>query len=706
MRLSLLSAALGVLLLPVLAPSQQTSPSGAARPLQLDDYFRLESVESARISPDGRWIAFVRSRPVEEENRALGGVWMVAADGSSEPVRLTSPSFAASAPAWSPDGKLLAFSSSRPTRGEPRQGGASTWFLRMDAPSGEAFRIEGVEGTPLFSPDNRWIAFTRAVPPGPKPERTHASDFERKIEERFDGRAYDWMNYRFDRRGYLPDPRDPHATPPEELFVAPREGGAPRQLTRLGFDARDAAWRSDGGALAFVADAHQRDEHTYERADLWVVDLEGETRRLTDDGYHYSSPAWSPDGRWIAVRRQQGLDMVLASGQKRGSPVDLYLFPASGGEPRNLTADWDLEPGAAVWGPDGAFLFFEADAGGDTHVFRLRVSDGRVEQLTRGARRLGSFSFSRDFRRLAFTASDPTRPGNVFVAAGDGGGERRLTDVNREVLAGLRLSAPERVEFPSADGTRVEGWVMRPVAGTAGERHPMILTIHGGPHGAYGNDFSFERQLYAGRGYLVFYANPRGSTAYGEDFKWAIWGGWGDRDFQDLMAGVDHVLARYPVDPQRMGVTGSSYGGFMTNWIITQTGRFAAAAARASISNWLSDYGTADIPRTKESEFGGTPWEPAAREALLRWSPLVHAAGVSTPTLFLHGELDHRVPIPEAEQMYLALKKQRVPARFVRYPESYHGGWTPWRQLHSWKTLLEWWEEWLKPGYTATPSGK
>ena len=223
----------------------------------------------------------------------------------------------------------------------------------------------------------------------------------------------------------------------------------------------------------------------------------------------------------------------------------------------------------------------------------------------------------------------------------------------------------------------------------------MVLTIHGGPHGAYGNEFAFDRHLLSAKGYYVLYLNPRASTGYGEAFRWGTWGSWGDEDYEDVMAGVDHALQTYPIDPARMGVTGYSYGGYLTNWIITQTDRFSAAAAGASISNWVSDYGTADIPRTKESEFFGPPWEAEGRDNLIRASPIFHADGVSTPTLFLHGESDHRVPIEEAEQMYVALQKQKVPSRFIRYPDSYHGGWTPWRYLHRVLSTVQWMDRWL-----------
>jgi dipeptidyl aminopeptidase/acylaminoacyl peptidase len=571
----------------------------------------------------------------------------------------------------------------------------------MTAP-GEAFRLPGLGGSPVFDPTARWIAFTRPVPPsGARPQApAPATEAERKIAERFDGKAFDWMGYRFDRQGYLPDPRDPWATPPEQLFVLPREGGEPRKLTDLEVDVRTPAWRPDGEALAFVADTHERDEHVYERSDLWVVTLDGSVSRLTDDEYDYGSPAWSPDGRWIVVEGGVGLDVVIRERWDHGAPTDLWIFSADGRDRRNLTGAFDLVPAGARFSPDGRWIYFTAQTGGSTHLFRIPASAGPAEALTTGERRVGSVDFSSDFASFAYTAQTAVDPGNVYVASTRDapGTERRLTELNADLLASVELPSPDRIVYRSADGTEVEGWVLPPVGYRPGDGRawPLVLNIHGGPHGAFGNEFSFERPLQAAAGYFSLYTTPRGSTGYGEEFLWGIWGSWGDEDYDDVMAGVDHAVATYPVDSARLGVTGYSYGGYMTNWIITQTDRFAAAVAGAGISNWVSDYGTADIPRTKESEFFGTPWEEESLKNLLASSPIVHAQGVSTPTLFVHGESDHRVPIEEAEQMYTALQKQGVPARMIRYPESYHGGWTPWRTLHRYWAAMQWWDRWLK----------
>ena len=656
-----------------------------ARPLQLSDYYKVETASDPVISPDGRFVAFVRTYVIESENRRNTEIWLSPTDGSQAAVRLTNSAFSATAPRWSPDGKMLAFHSNRKGSGE-------TWFLRMDGRGGEAFQIAGVEGDAVFSPDNRWIAFVKKN--APEKKAAARSPFEQTMDERFKGRMYDWMNFRFDGRGYLPDPRDPAASPAAELYVIAREGGPVKQLTKLGVDVRTPVWSADSSQIAFVADSHQRDEYSYERSDLWVVDLTGNTRRITDDGFEYDSPAWSPDNSALVARRQQSLNQVIAARQNHGSAVDLHRVDAGSGALKNLTADWDLIPEDPHWTPNGEFIYFEGAVGGDTQLFRMAAAGGRVEQITHGDRSLAQFSFTSASDVIAYAATDPAHPAEIYSAKTDGSNEVKLSALNDAWLGEVELSKVQKIHYSSADGTPVEAYLTLPAESK--QSYPLILNVHGGPHGAFGSGFSFEFQWLAANGYAVLAPNPRGSTGYGEKFLWGSWGGWGKLDTPDVLAGVDYVLAHFPADRARLGITGYSYGGYLTNWIVTQTKRFVVAVSGAGIVNWISDYGTADIPRTKESEFYGAPWNPQTRDLMRAVSPITYADKIATPMLFVDGESDMRVPIEENEQLYTALKKRHVPAKFIRYPGNYHGGWPPWDMVHRYYYEVDWFKQYLR----------
>ena len=467
------------------------------RPLTLQDYYRVEAVNGTAISPDGRTVVYVRSVILEPENRRNSEIWAVPADGSAPPRRLTDPALNSSAPRWSPDGTLLTFTARRravkPGESQPEAPGDSVWFLRMNGSNEEPFRIPGVGGPPVFSPDNKWMAFTKAVKLDESVPATPLSDADRLIDERFKGRKYDWMNARFDGRGYLADPRDPHATPPEEVFIVSREGGEARQLTTLGVNARGIAWRPDSSALAFVADTHQRDEYSYDRADLFTISLSGSLTRLTDDGYNHASPTWSASGDAVFALREQSLNQVLAAKQTAGSPSDLYRFPLAGGAPQNLTGRWDFIPGPPQISPDGRFVYFSAGRAGTTHLYRVPAAGGDVEQVTTGDRRLTDVSIAWAVSRIAFSGSSVTLPSEAFTARLDGSEERTLTTVNQALARDVTFRPAERLRFASKDGTPVEGWLMMPAS--AGTPVPLILANHGGPHGAYGTEFSFYFQL-------------------------------------------------------------------------------------------------------------------------------------------------------------------------------------------------------------------
>lgn len=640
-------------------------------PIVLADYYKVETVSSPALSPDGKQVAYLKTRIIESENRRHNDLCI-------DSRCLTQIKASAASPQWSPDGKLLYYSA-----------GGRTWFLNTSDLDGQPFEIPGLAGSPTFSPDHQWIAFTKRQDPAvPAIEKAEA---DRLMVQRFKGRVYDWMNFRFDGRGYLPNPQ---THPALELYILPHQGGEARKLTSLNVNLEQLAWSPDSKSIAFVTNTHQRDERTYERADLFIINLEGKLTRLTNDNHNHSRPAWSPDGKTIVFLREESLNLILANKRTQGSPLDLCSVPAAGGPLTDLTANWDDLPGAPVFSRDGKSIYFEANLRGTGHLYQLELDSKRVTQVTQGDRLLDAFDIHLDSGRIVYTATNPDTPAEILSATlANPKAETRITTQS----ARWKLGRTERLSFDSLDGTLIEGWVTLPpnYDANAGP-YPLILNIHGGPHGAYSSSFSFLHQLQAATGYIVLYTNPRASTGYGEKFRWATWGGWGDKDMADVMSGVNAAIKKYRVDPQRLGVTGYSYGGFLTNWIIGHTNIFKAAISGAGPTNWISNYGTGDIPRTKETEFLGPPWEPVGNATMIKYSPITYVKNMKTPTLFVHGEADLRVPIAQAEELYTALKKLGVPARFARYPGEYHGGWSPWNTMHRYNEEMRWWAQYLR----------
>ena len=647
------------------APAASAQTSGYAP----EHYYRLVVVSEVAVSPGGDWAAFTVTTVVEDDNRRHREVWLQPlSEGrpDGEAFRVTSPNEESTGPRWSPDGSLLAFSSARGD--DPN----STWFLQVEGPGGEAFHVEGVDGPPVWSPDGSRIAYAKAPDDGGSGaegrEGWIAPDAVSRVldPERFDGRVVTSTRYKRDGRLEL----QPHFSvrPKRQIMVVDAGGGAPTQLTRLDFDAGEPAWSRDGRIVFFAGDAREDDElRTENSGDIWAVPADGGTvRRLTTNPGTESAPAVSPDGRSLA----------FLSTPARGSQTDVLVVETGPGgdfrgEPANLTADWDLQPGAPVWAADGTGVLFAAGTRGDRHLFRA-VPGGPVEQITQGARRLSSFSFSSDGQIMAYVGTDATSPAELHVSWGDGSTEQRATGFNDGWLATTTLVEPEELVWSAGDGTEVQGWLVKPLDFRRGGSYPLILKIHGGPHSAYGNTFFPTFHVLSAAGFFVLYTNPRGSSGYGHDFQYATRGEWGIVDRDDYLTGVDAALAAYPeIDPGRLGVSGGSYGGFMTNWLTATTDRFQAAVTSRSIVNWESWWGTSDAQRLTEYEFYGPPWEQ--RDLYRRLSPISYVENVTAPTLIIHSENDYRTPIGDGEQWFMSLKKRGVPVELVRYPRSSHG---------------------------------
>ena len=676
----------------------QSAPSATprGRSLAIEDYYRLRTVGAPELSPDGRWVGFTVATRVEATNGETSEVWLVPADGSAPARRVSAEGTSAGIVRWTDDGRLGFVANTK------------SWFVDPTTPdriSEDTSRATTVARggragrTTMPSPDGKWSAVVRETPPA-KREATFASDFERRHEERFKGVQFDWLDFQRDGQPFpVPNRVDPQINPPQEIFVTPNDGSAERQLTRLGLRPVGAMWNRGGTHLVFTADSLYRDERRYGASQVFTVALDGTVRRLTTDGeVNYTNARFSPDGRWILYTRQLSTDAVIRRKLNHGGATDLAVIAADGGTERVLTGEWDYLPSNAVWSPDGRYVYFTGGVGGAVHLFRVSPNGGPVEQVTKGERRITGLSFDREFKRIAYTVGLIESPAEIYSANVDGSNERQLTRVHEAFTSEIALSRAERLQFRSKDGTAVEGWLLYPSGYRADAGpYPLIVSNHGGPHSADGYTFDFKNQYFAANGYFVLEVNFRSSTGYGEKFLWATWGAWGTKDGEDVMAGVDHVLGRFPVDRRRVATIGHSYGGFMTNWLITQyPDRFAAAVPGAGIVNWVSDYGTADIARTKETEFYGTPWEEKAREIMIRQSPLTYAGRVKTPTLFVHGEVDQRVPYSEAEQMYVALKKNGVPTKMIVYANMPHGISGSWNQVHRMLNERRWLDQYLK----------
>jgi dipeptidyl aminopeptidase/acylaminoacyl peptidase len=691
----------------VAGPSPEARQTVHGRPLAIQDYYRIQTVGNPAISPDARWVIFTVSNRVEEDNSTETETWIVGTDGASRPARLLHYGRDVSGARWTDDSRigytadrqqwtLDPATPSMPTR-QVASSGAS--LEPAGGRSGRGGRGRGGVSRP--SPDGRWVAYL-ADRDQPRQDPPAEGEFERRHLERFKGAIFDWKDFQRDGQPF-PAP-DPTAGPGQRIDIRAADGGPSRVLLDRDLRPAGLAWHPDGTMLAFTADADWRDELKYSRADLWTVTIDGTLTRLTDDEYVYGDAGFSPDGTYLSYARSFGTDMIIDRKLNHGGPRDICVRPTAGGDPVNLTENWDLDPGAARWSPDNRYIYFPAAVGGESHLFRVSVPAGQVEQMTKGPRRLNGITFDKAFSRIAYTVGVHDAPEDVFVSNIDGTRERRLTDIHKAIVSEVGFSKADRLRWLSYDGTPIEGWVLLPYGyDPAKGPYPLVVTSHGGPHAATGYSFDFKDQLFAANGYFVLDTNFRSSTGYGDKFKWATWGEWGNKDGEDVMSGIDFVLKQYPIDPKRVGHMGHSYGGFMTNWLITQyPDRFAAAISGAGISNWISDYGTADIYRTKETEFYGAPWNPEARERMIKQSPLTHAARVRTPTLFVHGEVDQRVPYEEGEQMYFALKRRGVPARMIQYAGQAHGIAGHWNNVHRMINELKWWDQYLKPGFKGS----
>ena len=704
------------------------------------DIVRVANVTDAQISPNGQFVVYTVSTVADD--KTISTLWIARLLPETIPVQPTAqptprgPStrnvpyvdwpelriaprtllpagWSASTPRWSPDGNSIAFLSQQ----EELDG---LWVVKLDKP--EPRFIATITATNFFityagepfawSPDSKRIAYISA-----RQEAPPTADQSRRGD---DPRVIDRIQYK--SRTSFSDNRRTH------VWLVEIERPIPLQLTSGAFYDHAVNFSPRGDEVLYLSN-HEADPDALNNSDIFVVDFGGQTRQITQTKGCEYDPVWSPDGRTIAYtatkRDVTTIDSVAED-------AHLWVVPATGGNGKELTTDQDRRVRDPQWSADGRSIMYLAGDQGYTTLFRIGDDGGKVSrfsvrfwegQLVGGFMDLDakvlsdanaaltptipfqitSFSFSNRSQSVGREISFPfvvtfgtaMRPSEVWSGYGSGTPMRRLSAHNDSLMRSLRLVVPEEINFRSFDGTPIQGWLMKPAGCSNDFKCPLILSVHGGPHGMFGWSFNPTFQVYAARGYGVLYLNPRGSSGYGQRFSDGTLNEWGGGEYRDLMTGVDEALRLNSwIDQRRLGVTGGSYGGFMTNWIVTQTPRFRAGVAVASISNLISFYSTSLYQDLIHAEFGGFPWDNF--EVLWQWSPLRYVRQVQTPTMFIHGELDNDVHITQAEEMYMALKRRGVETLFVRYPREGHGLREPKHRIDALERTLAWFDRFVK----------
>jgi dipeptidyl aminopeptidase/acylaminoacyl peptidase len=675
-------------------------PPKQPRPVTVDDQFEIREVQDPQLSPDSQWVAYTVKTLSLKEDKSEERVWMAPFAGG-DAVAMSAEGVSSSHPRWSPDGKYLAFLSAR------NEGKAQVWLLSRSG--GEA---QHLTDTPqdvddfVWSPDSTRLAVILRDPSEEELAAARTKDKEKEGEDGKDKKpktkkpwVIDRLQFKTDEVGYL-DRRRAH------LYVFDLATKQLTQITSGDYDDAQPAWSPDGRFIAFASNRSKPDPDRTYNTDVWVVaannaDKGAHLIQVTTNPGDDSQPAWSPDGKLITYTTQ--LDPRLFE----YATHHVAVSPATGGPAHVLTQSFDRNATQPRFSPDGSSVYFIADDDGTQILARVPVAGGEVARAIDGRFMLYAYSLGKN-GDIAAQIDTPDRPSEIYAQPASGGRLTRITKTNDAILAQLKLVQPEFVQFKSKDGTSVHGFLYKPLDYTPGKKYPTILRPHGGPVWSYYAEFTHLAQLFAADGYAVLLPNPRGSTGRGEGYAKAIFADWGNKDYQDDIAMVDYAIAQGIADPDKLGVGGWSYGGISTDFIIGQTTRFKAAISGAGEALNTSLYGHDQYQRDYETELG-RPWENHALWDKL--SPFYKVANITTPTLFMGGDIDWNVPILGGEQMYQAMKSLGRETELVVYPREYHEFKAPSHLKDRLERYLAWYAHYVKGESTpatppAVPAGK